>query len=350
MGKIMDFVEKHDTILFYLGLVLMCLFIIGLGLVGIGNAYASAPTYNNIKADNTNTLGYVLVGTGTTNGGTQVGDWQSISNLGFATTTALNAEANVRYTTDSQLQTSISTEQMRALVSESNITTNLNNEITNRKTDISNLTDNLNAEAKDRTNADNILQSGIDSVKSDLGTESIVREKADNTLQDNINTEQFDRIAMVNNEAISRVNGDNLLQNNINTEANTRASADNQLNSRINDTNSRVDNVEHRLGKLERTQYVVRGELKFIREKHLEVGVYSEYNVGRNVCSEVGLNVVIPIGESYLDRENKRINTRLDRIERNLGQSTVIERVVDKKGKVKSISISQGQLLVNGQF
>jgi cell division septum initiation protein DivIVA len=62
------------------------------------------------------------------------------------------------------------------------------------------------------------------------------------------------------------------------------------------------------------------------------------------------VNIVIPIGNSYLDRENKKINTRLDRLEQKVGGATIIERTIDKKGVVRSISISQGQLAVSGEF
>jgi len=137
---------------------------------------------------------------------------------------------------------------------------------------------------------------------------------------------------------------------NINSEATVRSSADTKLQNNINSANSRIDDVSNRVSKLERTQYVVKTELKFIREKHLEVGVYTEYNAGRNVVSEVGLNIVIPIGESYLDRENKKINARLTALEHKVGTAAVIERTVDSKGNVKSISITEGQLRVNGQF
>lgn len=171
-------------------------------------------------------------------------------------------------------------------------------------------------------------------------------QNTDQTLQNNINI-----------ETTTRENGDNLLQNNINMEALSRTSVetnsidrDKVLQTNINNVNDRVNDVEHRVSRLERTQYVLRGEVKFIREKHLEVGVYSEYNVGRSACSEVGVNVVIPIGESYQDRENKKIITRLTALEQKVGTATVIERTLDNKGKVKSISISQGQIAVNGEF
>ena len=91
-------------------------------------------------------------------------------------------------------------------------------------------------------------------------------------------------------------------------------------------------------------------EIKFIREKHLEVGIYNVYSSTRNTMAEVGLNIVIPIGESYQDRENKKINSRLNKLEQKLCATTIIERTLDNKGKVKTIHISQGQVSINGEF
>jgi hypothetical protein len=233
----------------------------------------------------------------------------------------------------------------------------LDKEIDNRILGDKILTSNLDTETKDRKIADDNLQLGINDVKNDLNNEAVVREKADNTLQTNINSVDVNSQSRdnnlqnnINSEANTRAISDTQLQTNINKEAVTRYNEDKQLNNYINSVNSRVDDVSNRVSALERTQYVVKTELKFIREKHLEVGAYAEYNVGRSTCSEVGLSITIPLGESYLDRENKKINTRLDRLEQKIGQSAVIERTLDNKGKVKSIRISQGQLSVNGQF
>jgi len=173
---------------------------------------------------------------------------------------------------------------------------------------------------------------GLDGLKGDKGDTGeagkdvdpkIVTDlqNTDTILQDNINIEQFDRIQLGNN-----------LQNNINS------------------TNNRIDDVSNRVSKLENTQYNIRTEVKFVREKNLEVGIYSKYNTNRNVCAEVGLNIVVPIGESYQDRENKKINTRLDRLEHTTGINAIIEKTLDSKGHLKSITISQGQLEVNGKF
>jgi hypothetical protein len=254
-------------------------------------------------------------------------EW-SISN----TNTALSLETTRAVTAESNLQTNIDTavgnSKTRDLLLEKSIKT----ETTNRQTADTILQNNINSEVSRATNAESVLQTNISNVNSN----SINR---DSVLQNNINA-----------EATTRSNADNNLQNNINITDNNSQIRDNKLQTNINSTNSRIDDVSNRVSKLEATQYIVKTELRFIREKHLEVGVYAEYNAGRNVCSEVGLNVVIPIGNSYLDRENKKINSRLDRLEQKVGGATIIERTLDKKGKVRSISITQGQLAVNGEF
>jgi hypothetical protein len=209
---------------------------------------------------------------------------------------------------------------------------------------------------------------GDKKLHNEVVTETKDRKSGDRILQKNINTETKQRKIADKKEKKSRVlgdkklqnninmvdtnsqNRDNILQDNISNETNIRGSADNQLQNNINTVNNKVDNVSNRVDKLEKTQINIRTELKFVREKHLEVGVYSVYSTTRNTMAEVGLNIVIPVGESYQDRENTRIKARLDRLEQKVGTSAVIERTLDSKGNLKSISISQGQLLVNGKF
>jgi hypothetical protein len=128
----------------------------------------------------------------------------------------------------------------------------------------------------------------------------------------------------------------------------------NRLNSKNLEQDNRINNLDSRVGELEKTQYVVRTEVKFIREKYLEVGIYGEYNVGRGVCSEVGLNIVIPIGDSYLDRENKKTNERLARIEAQLEERTIQEtKTIETKNADGSTTIQidhSGELLVINKF
>ena len=145
-------------------------------------------------------------------------------------------------------------------------------------------------------------------------------------------------------------NTDLALQNNINNETINRTNTNNKLQDNINNTNSRIDNTNNRVDKLEQMQINVRTELKFIRERHLEVGLYTVYSTTRSVMSEVGLNIVIPIGESYQDREAKKVNARLNRLEKQMGNSAVIEKTLDSRGNIKSISISSGKVAFGGEF
>jgi hypothetical protein len=122
----------------------------------------------------------------------------------------------------------------------------------------------------------------------------------------------------------------------------------NSLNVKNNEQDNRINSVEKQVKGLSQTQYNIRTELKFIRQKHLEMGVYGVYNTNRQVCSEVGINIVVPMGEGYQDRENKQTNKRLSNIEKILGEATLIEKVVDKSGNVISISI--GTLKIDKSF
>jgi len=164
-------------------------------------------------------------------------------------------------------------------------------------------------------------------------------QNKDNTLQENINIEQFNRIHLGND-----------LQNNINSETTNRINTNNKLQDNINNTNSRIDDTNSRVSKLEGTQYNLRSELKFIRQKNIEVGLYNVFNSNRKTVSEVGINIVVGIGESYQDKENKRINMRLNNIEKKLGATTIIEKTLDSRGNIKSISISSGKVAVGGAF
>jgi len=197
---------------------------------------------------------------------------------------------------------------------------------------ITNVENNLDTEASQRIANDTfIANSVIDEINN--------RVNADLHLQENINTIDTNsktRDGILNDkisiETQNRIIGDNQLQNNINVETNNRVSADNQLNDKIN-------NVDNRISRLEKTQYNLRTEIKFIKQKRLEVGIYGVYNTNRRVCSEVGINIVIPVGESYQDKENKKINQRLANIEKKLGNAVVMEKVVNEKGQVISINI-----------
>jgi hypothetical protein len=196
-------------------------------------------------------------------------------------------------------------------------------------TEVIRLDGRIDTETTDRILGDNLLQ-------NNLNTETKQRKKADRRLNRKINKVDKESIIRDDIERTERIVNDNILQNNINTETSQRIVGDTNLNNKINDTNGRINSVSKRVSDLEATQYVVRGELKFIRERHLEVGVYGEYNVGRSTCSEIGLNIVIPIGKSYIDRELDKNNSRLVKLEALLGTPEVQEGIEQAKmNKIK---------------
>jgi hypothetical protein len=269
----------------------------------------------------------------------------------------IDTEILDRISGDKLLQKNINKVENQSINRDNQLGNRITKETSQRKTADIKLNNKINTETTDRKKADKVLQGNIN-------TETKQRKLADKQLQNNINTETQDRKTADKVEKKARILGDKKLQNNIDTETTGRINGDNFLNNRVNDTNmvvdshsktlqdheQRISNLNGRVGKLERTQVNIRTEVKFIREKHLEVGVYSTYSTTRSVCSEVGVNIVFPIGESYLDRENKKINARLDNIDKQLGNSTVITKTLDSKGNTKSLQISQGQLSVGGGF
>jgi len=90
-------------------------------------------------------------------------------------------------------------------------------------------------------------------------------------------------------------------------------------------------------------------ELRVFDTKRTTFSIYMN-NDFNNKVTETGIKLTIKLGTSYEEREIAKTNRRLDRLEATIGTSPIIERVVDSKGKVKSISISANGLAVNGNF
>lgn len=163
-------------------------------------------------------------------------------------------------------------------------------------------------------------------------------QNADQTLQDNINVEQFDRIKLGND-----------LVNNISFESLQRQKANTQLNNRINDTNNKLNGVEHRVNQLEQTQYNVEGIIRILDTKKTTTEIFNTYDVRHSRNVAIGVRFTYKFGKSYQDRVNEENDLRLKNIENKLGTSIVITKIVDNKGKIKSIEISDG-LNVKGEF
>jgi hypothetical protein len=202
----------------------------------------------------------------------------------------------------------------------------------------------LNTEIDNRLFGDKTLQSNLD-------TETNKRKDADNNLQNNINT------ADTNSKR-----RDTILQNNIDNEANTRSSADTSLQSNINNVddkhtswnnkqdtsisnlNSKVDDLDSRVGKLEKTQYVAETEVRIYDNKHFTIKPFIRQNFTRSKLDTVGIRFTIKIGQSYeeklIEETNVKISrteARLERIEKKLGQPAYIEKTIIKDIKGKTL-------------
>lgn len=129
------------------------------------------------------------------------------------------------------------------------------------------------------------------------------------------------------------------------------------LDTKINNTNSIVQsqantlqNHDSRISKLEETQYVLEAIFRLVDTKRMEVSAFFRQNFTRNTIDTVGAKVTIKLGDSYEEKLIKKINNRLDKIDKIIGNAPVIEKVVDEKGNIKSISINGNGLSVSGQF
>jgi hypothetical protein len=77
-----------------------------------------------------------------------------------------------------------------------------------------------------------------------------------------------------------------------------------------------------------------------------EIAYYRDFN---NQANEIVAKITIKLGSSYEEREIAKTNSRLDRLEKQIGNSPIITKVVEN-GKTKSISISANGLAVSGDF
>lgn len=343
--------DRTERLWFIVGVIFIMLLVIG-----VVNSFGSV-TYTNVKANNTNNNGYIFVGTGTTNGGVQVGNWQDpttipslkgdkgdIGSQGIAGKDGVNGLDGINGVDGKNGFNGTNGIDGENGLNGSNGVNGL---------DGKNGIDGLNGakgeqgiQGETGANGKDVdpkivtdLQNEDITLSNSIITETNNRISEDNLLQNNINTEQFDRIQLGND-----------LTTNINGETTQRKNADTTLNNRINDTNNKVDNLDHRVGKLEQTQYKIQTEFRVIDTKRVTISPYISNNLTRNKLDEAGVRITIKLGTSYEEREINKTNARLSAIESKIGTSAVITRTLDNKGKVKSIEINNGQLTVNGKF
>jgi len=264
------------------------LILLGFVLVTIGHCAIS-----DVKANDPNTNGYIFTGTGITQGNTQVGTWVDPSFLQGAT-----GQQGIQ---------------------------GLQGIGTNGKdvdpTTVINL-----------QNTDTLLQNNIN-------IETDNRIIGDNNLQNNIN-----------NEVLTRFNEDTKLSNKVIDVNNKQTEWNNRQDKTLQDHENKITDLNNRMEKLEQTQFVLETSFRILDTRRISIRPFLRQNFSRGKIDIVGLKIDIKLGSSYEEKLIKKVNARLDLIEKIIGNSPIIERTINEKGELKSISISNGKLLVNKEF
>jgi len=108
--------------------------------------------------------------------------------------------------------------------------------------------------------------------------------------------------------------------------------------------------LDSRVSKLEETQYVLETSFRIVDTKRITLRPFFRQNFTRNKVDIIGLKVDVKLGQSYEEKLISKINSRLDVIEKTIGNAPIIEKVVDSRGNVKSISIVGNGFNVKGDF
>lgn len=119
---------------------------------------------------------------------------------------------------------------------------------------------------------------------------------------------------------------------------------------KIQDHENRINDLDNRINKLEQTQYVLETSFRILDTKRITLRPFFRQNFTKNKVDVVGLKIDVKLGQSYEEKLISKVNARLDLLEKTIGNAPVIEKVVDNKGNVKSISIIGNGLKVNGGF
>jgi hypothetical protein len=148
-------------------------------------------------------------------------------------------------------------------------------------------------------------------------------------------------------------NEDISLGNKINTNVvaiDNLSSVNKKQDKQLQDHENRINDVSNRVGKLEQTQYVLETSFRILDTKRISLRPFFRQNFTRNKVDVVGLKIDVKLGQSYEEKLINKINTRLDLLEKTIGNAPIIEKVIDKKGNLKSISITNNGLSIKGGF
>jgi hypothetical protein len=310
---VIELVEKFDTILFILGLI-----VVGLLLAGIANAYAGVET---VKDDNDGNKGYILINTGTKNGQSDVGHWTDITTI-----PELKGAKGDKGDTGATGQQGIQGIAGNDGINGINGIDGING--LDGQDGYTPLKGVDYFDGKDGLN-------GIDGLNGLNGLDGLNGE----------NGKDVDPTTVTNLQ-----NTDTILQNNINTESVERINNHTTLNNRINDTNSRIDNVSNRVSKLEKTQLKAQLEFRVLDTKRVTVSPYVSQDFTRGCIDEAGVRITIKLGTSYEEREIIKTNKRLDNLETYLGTPEVKEAIQQVRMNKIKVNTNGKSFWINKEF
>jgi len=117
----------------------------------------------------------------------------------------------------------------------------------------------------------------------------------------------------------------------------------------ITETNNKIEDLDNRVGDLEKTQHVIVGEVRIYDSKKWKVKPFARYNFTRNKVDTIGVKLTYKLGRSYEEKLIETQNARLEAIENKLAiPETVLEREIikDRQGNVISehLSISENKI------
>jgi hypothetical protein len=83
----------------------------------------------------------------------------------------------------------------------------------------------------------------------------------------------------------------------------------------VNELNNKIDNNSNRIDKLEESQYIVGGVLRIKNTKKWDVDLFADYSMSRQIIDRSGIRFTYKVGESYQDKEMKRLENRIQVLE-----------------------------------
>jgi hypothetical protein len=178
--------------------------------------------------------------------------------------------------------------------------------------------------------------------KGDIGNEG---DKGDNGEKGNTGDTGLQGLQGIQGlEGITGLNGKDVDPKEVKRLDNKNAEQDNKIND-----------LDHRVGKLEQTQYVAEFDFRIYDSKRLTISPFIRQNFTRSTLDTIGVKFTIKLGASYEEKLIAKQNKRLEVIEKKLNTpQAVLEREVvkDTKGNIisESFHISESGWKVETKF